>query len=202
MSSQYLKSLAASLRAAGSSPGVIRQHFVAKVEAQHAAQWTTVGVGDDLHVAVGAELALQRLEVALWEPGGAVAMDVVRVEREEAADLRIDFAAQAAGDALAHHGPLLARNREQVGLWVRQDGLAEGHVQVLRGPVGMARRDVAHLQVRDAELLAQFLGIALEGLASFWATRRDTPVDGKGRLTSEWPNRRLFTCASGRTPSI
>ena len=84
-----------------------------------------------------------------------MAVDVVGVEREEPVDRRVDLAAQAALDALAHHRALLARDGEQVRLDVGQDLLAEGDVQVLARPVGLARDAVAQLEVVDAELVRE-----------------------------------------------
>ena len=69
-------------------------------------------------------------------------MHVVGVERKEAVDAGVEFGAQSVLDALAHHRALLARDGEHVGLLVGQDGLAEGDVEVLLGPVVVAACEV------------------------------------------------------------
>ena len=48
--------------------------------------------------------------------------------------------------------------RSHVGLFLGQDGLAVGDVQVLQRPIGVAPGDVAHLQVLDAQVARQLLG--------------------------------------------
>ena len=59
-------------------------------------------------------------------------------------------------DALAHHGALLARDGQHVGLVVGQDLLAEGDVEVLRAASRRAGgAHIAEFEVVDAELLRQ-----------------------------------------------
>src|SRR6185369_4686162 len=108
-----------------------------------------------------------------------MAMDVVSVQGIEAAHPRIELAAQAMSDSLADHGPLLARNRQQVGLLVGQDLLAKRGVELLHRPGGVTRRDVAELQMRNAQAASELLSGVLERLGSLLVARRDTTVDGE-----------------------
>ena len=70
-----------------------------------------------------------------------MAMHVVRVQREEPVDRRVDLASQSVLDPLADHRALLARHGEEVGLGVGIELLAERHVQVLLRPVRTAPRE-------------------------------------------------------------
>ena len=84
-----------------------------------------------------------------------MAMLVIRVKLEEALDTAIDLADQSALDALAHHRALLAWNREQIGLDLGQQRLAESHVQVLLRPVRLGPDAVAQFEVAHAEIARQ-----------------------------------------------
>ena len=110
-----------------------------------------------------------------------MAVHVVGVEREEAVDAGVDLAAQAVLDALAHHRALLARDGQHVGFFVGQDGLAEGDVQVLPRPVGVARlRRCAARGASTPRLLRELLGLVLPAPArGFGAVGRHAAVDGE-----------------------
>src|SRR5947207_3038873 len=82
-------------------------------------------------------------------------MHVVRVESEEVAGVVVHPARQPVSDSLANHCPLLARYRGQVGLGVRQDGLAERHVEILTRPIGFAHHAIAKLEMLDAQVFPE-----------------------------------------------
>ena len=105
-----------------------------------------------------AEHGAQPLEVAARQRGRAVTVHVVGVEREEAPRVGIGLAGEPSPDRLAHHRPLLAGDREHVGLDVGQDLLAVGDVEVAAWPIVAERLAVAQFDVLDAEVASEGLG--------------------------------------------
>ena len=89
-------------------------------------------------------------------------MHVVGVQREQAPAGGVDLAREAVLHPLSDHRALLAWNREQVGVDVRQDRLAERAVEILGGPPVMRARELAQLEMIDLEALRQHFGFALE----------------------------------------
>jgi len=103
-------------------------------------------------------------------------MDVVREQIEEAAEIGVDLAAQAVADALAHHRPLLARDGREVVLDLRQDRLAEGDVQILARPVGMAHLAMAQLEMLHAQPARGRIGRLLQSGRGLLVVRGHSPI--------------------------
>ena len=161
--------------------GVIRQYLVTKVEAEDGRQQLAVRVGDGQHLAVFAELLLQRFKVTLRQCRCAVAVHVVGVQAEEAVHAAIHFALQAVLDALAHHRALLARDGQHVGFFVGQDGLAEGDVHLLPWPIFMAALQLAQFQVIDTQALRQAFCLRFQQLRAGLIFSRHAAIDGEGQ---------------------
>ena len=161
--------------------GVVGQDFVAKIEGKHAAQQAAVRSGNGQYFTIIAKDLEQGIEVMFGHGRRAMAMNIVRVKGEKAFAVAVDRADQPIFDALAHHGPLLARDGQHVFVNVGQDRLAEGDIQILRRPLRMARRDIAKFQMVDAKFPRQFLcrifqcrrGIGIDGCNS--------TIDGEGQ---------------------
>jgi hypothetical protein len=96
-------------------------------------------VDDGQHLAVGSERLAQTREIGLRERRRPMPVDVVGIKLEEPVDAAVDLAAQAVRDPLAHHRALLARDRLQVFVGIRQDRLAKRDVELLSRPAGAAR---------------------------------------------------------------
>jgi hypothetical protein len=78
-------------------------------------------------------------------------VNVVGIERKEAARIGVDLAAQTILDPLAHHRPLLARDGLHVGLHLGRNLLAKADVEILRRPFRVTLPQIAQLQVLDVE---------------------------------------------------
>ena len=144
---------------------VVGHDFIAPVERQHGRDQAVVFRDDAAHLAFVAEDLLQQGKVFFREHRGAEAVHAARIRVEHAVDVGVDFAAQAQLDPLAHHRALLARDGVQVGFVVARDLLAEGDVQFLGVPAGVARVRALHaavFEVADAELARQRIGGAVQ----------------------------------------
>ena len=106
-----------------------------------------------------------------------MAANIVRIKCKKPVGATVNFAAQSVLDSLADHGTLLARNGQKIGFFMRQDFLAKRDVEVLRGPVGVARIDIAPFQMRHPEALGEALGLAFQGLRRWLAYSSDTAIN-------------------------
>jgi hypothetical protein len=109
----------------------------------------------------------------------AVAVLVVGVQLEEAVHVLVDHRAQLALHALAHHGALLARNGQQVGLGVGEQGAPEGDVELLARPLGLERLAIAQFEVLHAQATTEFDGRPVQGAAGLVVDRGHAAVHGK-----------------------
>ena len=87
-------------------------------------------------------------------------------------------------DSFAHHGALFARNGEHVVVFLRRNGFAKRHIEVLQRPVRMAALHVAQLKVIDPQALRQMLGLLLQRGGSLFMECSNAAIHGKGQ-TSE-----------------
>ena len=78
-----------------------------------------------------------------------MAMHVVSVERKKPVYRSVDMGREPILDSFAHHGALFARNGEHVVVFLRRNGFAKRHIEVLQRPVRMAALHVAQLKVID-----------------------------------------------------
>ena len=141
---------------------IIRQHLVAEIKAQDTAdRRIAVQNGEDL--AVLAEFALQGGDVSTRENRRAQTMHAAGIDRIEAIDGPLDFAAQAVLDALAHHRALFARDRLHICVVVGRNLLAERRVSFgIPDPVVVVRRHQLVGQHIDPKLLRQRYRRAVE----------------------------------------
>ncbi|MCY1520667.1 hypothetical protein D9M68_554490 [compost metagenome] len=110
-----------------------------------------------------------------------MAVHVVGVQGEETVGGQVHVRSQAVLDALAHHGALLARNGEHVVFFLGQDGLAEGDVELLHRPVGVAAVNVAKLQMIGAQFDRQALCFGFECGRDSLRFGGHAAVHGKGQ---------------------
>ena len=89
------------------------------------------------------------------------------------------MAHQPVFDALANHGALLAGDGQHVGIFFGQDFLAKRHVEILCGPICVARIDVAKLKMGDPQAFCDVLGLKFQRVRRFCMAGRHTPVHGK-----------------------
>src|SRR5205085_5630648 len=104
---------------------------------------------------------------------------VIRVERKKTVDGGIDLAAQSMLHSLAHHGPLLAGNRQEIGVHIRQKLLAKRHVKILARPGRTLRRSGAHLEVVDSQFPSKVYCRIDQLALRFGIGRRRTTVNRK-----------------------
>src|SRR5207237_3138830 len=154
-----------------------------KVEGEHARYRVTAGAEHGEHLAVATERAQQRLEIAPRQGWRALAVHVVRVGPEEVAGAVVDPARQPVSDSLANHCPLFARYRGQVGLGVRQDGLAERHIEILTRPIGFAHHAIAKLEMLDAQVFPKASSRGMQ------RADRLVFVGGPASIGAEWERR-------------
>ena len=103
-------------------------------------------------------------------------MHVVSEQRKEAIDTWVDLAAQTVLDAFADHRTLLARDRQQVGLVVGQDGLAQADIEILQRPILVPSTDVAQFQVACTKTPCDLLGLSLQRIGRSRIAGRHTAV--------------------------
>ena len=156
--------------------GIVREDLIAEIKTHHAAKNPAIRCGHCQHFAVRAKLVAQRFEIALGHGRRSVAMHIVGIQGKKTVHAAVNFTAKAVLDAFANHRALFAGYRQHIGIFFSQDFLAEGDVQILRGPVGMARVDVAELQMRNAQPFGNLLGFNFQRICGLRRGGGDTTI--------------------------
>src|SRR5882724_2030064 len=153
---------------------IIWQYRVAKVEAQHAADGSTVARNSS-YLAILSKYVLQALEIPLCQNGGTEISLARGIDVIESIDLMVDLALQTELGALSDHRALLARNGQHRLLEILIYRAAKGNVKI-GAPVPLVPRGMraAELDVVSIDVLGQLDCVPLKHCPS--------PV-----VTSQWP---------------
>jgi hypothetical protein len=127
-------------------------------------------------------------------------VNIVGVEREEAARIGIDLASQPILDSLADHRPLLARDGLQVGLDFGRNALAKTDVEILRRPRRVALTKISHLQMVDAKAPGGRLRLQFQRLGRCRVAGRDATVDGKRQRDQRVAEEQAFHLRQRQNP--